>query len=94
MCSCPEYDKKEIYDLDAEICNVLITCPALNLGVLYTVIRLLYLYVTKWYSESYCDQLPEMFAKILIGETEMEHIEVISALIHKFRIIFNEKYVF
>lgn len=86
-----EYDKKEIYDLDTEICNVLITCPALNLGVLYTVIRLLYSYVTKWYSESQCDQLPEMFAKILIGDIEVEHVEVINALIHNFHVIFDEK---
>lgn len=73
------------------MCNVLITCPALNLGVLYTVVRLLFIYVTEWYPASHVDQLPEMFAKILIGDIENEHVEIITTLIHNFREIFNER---
>lgn len=86
-----EYERKEVYDLNAEVCNVLVTCPALNLGVLYTVVRLLYFYVTKWYPAPYVDQLPEMFAKILIGDGQIEHVEIMTTLVHNFREIFNER---
>ncbi len=85
------YERKEIYDLNTEICNVLVTCPALNLGVLYTVVRLLYYYISKWYSTPHVDQLSEMFAKILIGDVANEHVEIISTLIRNFRDIFNER---
>lgn len=87
-----EYNRKEVYDLNGEICNVLVKCSTLNLGVLFTVVRLLHRYVTKWYPSSHVDQVPEMFAKLLLENIEAESgVEIVTTLVHNFREIFNER---